>query len=375
MKPIYFDYNATTPPYPEVGEAMLPFLSTAYGNPSSIHAFGRQAKEALMVAKEKVSGFFGVDSDTLVFTSGGTESNNFALKGALEFLKSKGNHIVTSKVEHVSILDCCKYLESKGVQVTYLDVNEAGLISLEELEKALTPQTIFISIQTANNETGVIQPIVEISALARARGILFHSDIVQAVGKMELDFNLFDMASISTHKMYGPKGVGGLYLKKGLKLEALIHGGNQERKRRGGTENLAGMVGFGKTCEILKEKMKEEIVQIQKHKERLESFCKENFEVHINGEGAPRLCNTVNVTFPKIQSEALLLNLDLEGICASSGAACSSGSLEPSHVLMAMGYDEALALSSIRFSLGAQTSSEDLNRLFEVLPFVVQRLS
>jgi len=376
MRRIYLDYNATTPLKPQVYEAMLPYLKGYYGNPSSIHWAGQAAREALMVARERVANLFHVDPQSIVFTSGGTEANNLALKGVFEMLPKKGCHIVTTQVEHKSILECCEYLKKRGAEITYVPVYPNGQIDLKALKNALRPDTILISVQAANNETGVLMPLKEIAQIAQAHHILFHTDAVQWCGKKELLLETLpiDLISISSHKIYGPKGAGALILRQGLKLEALLHGGNQERKRRGGTENVAALVGFGAACDCARETMKEEALRTQALRNTLEQGILETIpETLLNGQGSPRVPNTLNISFKGIEAEGLLLNLDLKGIAVSSGSACSSGSLEPSHVLIAMGRSEE-EVSSIRFSLGYETKEEDIATVLEVLPEMVEHL-
>src|SRR3989338_5665252 len=348
MRKIYLDYNATTPLKPKVYEAMTPYLKEFYGNPSSIHWAGQAAKEALMIARENVANLFHVDPQEIVFTSGGTEANNLALKGAFKMLQKKGPHIITTQVEHKSILECCDYLKKRGAEITTVPVHASGQINLEALKAAIRPDTILISIQAANNETGVLMPLKEISDIARVHNVLFHTDAVQLAGKKELllDTLPIDLVSISSHKIYGPKGAGALILRNALKLEALLHGGNQERKRRGGTENVAAIVGFGAACALIKQEMQEEALRLETLRNKLEQgILKTIPDSTLNGQGSPRVPNTLNVSFKGIEAEGLLLNLDLKGVAASSGSACSSGSLDPSHVLLAMGTSRENALS------------------------------
>ena len=377
MRKIYLDYNATTPLKPQVYEAMVPYLKEHYGNPSSIHWAGQAAKEALMIAREKVANLFHVDPQEIVFTSGGTEANNLALKGAFEMLQKKGRHIITTQVEHKSILECCDYLKKRGAEITTVPVHASGQINLEALKAAIRPDTILISIQAANNETGVLMPLKEISDIARVHNVLFHTDAVQLAGKRELllDTLPIDLVSISSHKIYGPKGAGALILRNALKLECVLHGGNQERKRRGGTENVAAIVGFGAACALIKQEMKDESPRLEVLRNKLEEgILKIIPDSTLNGQDSPRVFNTLNISFQGIEAEGLLLNLDLKGVAASSGSACSSGSLDPSHVLLAMGTSRENALSSIRFSLGYQTQEEDVVTVLEILPEIVERL-
>ena len=377
MRRIYLDYNATTPLKPEAYEAMLPYLKEQYGNPSSIHWAGQAAKKALMIARERVASLFHVDPQEIVFTSGGTEANNLVLKGAFEMLHKKGRHIVTTQVEHKSILDCCDYLKKHGAEINYAPVHTNGQINLEALKAAIRPDTILISVQAANNETGVLMPLKEISEIAHTHNILFHTDAVQLAGKkaLLLDELPIDFVSVSSHKIYGPKGAGALIIRNSLKLEALLHGGNQERKRRGGTENVSALVGFGAACEGISRNIKEEAPRLESLRNTLEQGIL-NAVPHtiINGQDSPRVPNTLNVSFKGIEAEGLLLNLDLKGIAASSGSACSSGSLDPSHVLLAMGRSKEEALSSIRFSLGHATNEKDIDTVLDILPELVEHL-
>lgn len=377
MSHIYLDYNATTPLKPSVYEAMVPYLKAAYGNPSSIHWAGREAKEGLMIAHEKVASLFRVDPQEVVFVSGGTEANNLALKGIFFKLQNKGRHIITTKVEHKSVLECLEYLKTHGADVTYLSVNFQGGIDFEELKNAIRPDTILVSVQAANNETGVLMPMKEIAALIKERQILFHTDAVQIAGKMPFYLNEIpaDLVSLSSHKIYGPKGAGALIIRGGMKLDALIHGGNQERKRRGGTENVPAIVGFGAACHEIKEEDFSDMKRIEKLRNDLEEgIVRKVSGAYVNGLGATRVPNTLNVSFDGLDGEGLLLNLDLKGIAASSGSACSSGLLDPSHVLLAMEVSEELALSSVRFSLGCQTTEEDIETVIRELPEIVSDL-
>lgn len=377
MKQIYLDHNATTPLKPTVYEAMVPYLKEAYGNPSSIHWAGREAKEGVMVAREQVARLFRADPHEVVFVSGGTEANNLALQGTFFKFQHKGQHILTTKVEHKSVLECIDYLKTDGAEVTYLSVNSRGEIDLEELKNAICPNTILISIQGANNETGVIMPIREISKIAKEHSIPFHTDAVQLAGKMpfHLDEIPVDLVSLSSHKIYGPKGAGALIIRGGIKLDALIHGGNQERKRRGGTENVAAIVGFGAACQQIEEGNFLDMKRIEKLRNQLEEGIVRGVPgTTVNGLGARRVPNTLNISFDRLDGEGLLLNLDLKGIAVSSGSACSSGLLDPSHVLLAMGVSEELALSSVRFSLGYQTTEEEIETVIQILPEIVSDL-
>ncbi len=377
MSRIYLDYNATTPLKPAVYEAMVPYLKASYGNPSSIHWAGREAKEGVMISREKVASLFHVDPQEVIFVSGGTEANNLALKGVYFKFQKKGRHIISTKVEHKSILECLHYLKTYGAEVTYLSVNARGEINLDELKNAIRKDTILVSVQAANNETGAIMPIKKIAALLKERQIVFHTDAVQLAGKMPFYFDEIpaDLVSLSSHKIYGPKGAGALIIRGGMKLDALIHGGNQERKRRGGTENVPAIVGFGAACQQIEEENFFDMKRIEKLRNALEEGIVSCISgAYVNGLGAARVPNTLNVSFDGLDGEGLLLNLDLQGIAASSGSACSSGLLDPSHVLLAMGVSEELALSSVRFSLGYQTKEEDIETVIRCLPEIVSDL-
>lgn len=371
------DNNATTPVHPEVMEVMLPFFSEHFGNPSSIHWAGREVKKGIETARESVASFLKCDSKEIVFTAGGSESDNLAIKGVCEALKDKGNHIITTRVEHPAVLHTCEYMEKQGFQVTYLPVDMDGMINLEDLKNAITDKTILITIMFANNETGTIFPISEIGKIAKERKITFHSDAVQAAGKIPLDVNALnvDLLTISAHKLYGPKGVGVLYVRKGTKMKPMIHGGGQERNRRAGTENVTGLVGLGKACEIAMRDMDAESERLFKLRERLHKGLTQKIEhVKLNGHPSKRLNNTLNVSFEYVEGESLLLNLDMDGVAASSGSACSSGSLEPSHVLTAMGLPHEAAHGSVRFSLGRSNTEADIDKIIEIMPPVVARL-
>ncbi len=385
MKKVYLDYNATTPVDPRVLEAMIPYLKDEYGNPSSIHSFGSRGKAALDNSREQVAEFIGARPKEIVFTSCGSESNNFAIKGLAFSLRKKGNHLITTQVEHASVVETFRFLEAQGFKVTYLSVDKYGLINLDELRDAITDQTILVSVMFANNETGVIMPIKEIAEIVKEKGVIFHTDAVQAAGKIEIDLKNtpVDLLSISGHKLYGPKGVGATYIgtnvgtRHGLFLPPLIHGGGQERGRRSGTENVAGIVGLGKACEIAKEE-----VSSQKSEYRIKSLRDELFRVimekidgvKLNGHPEKRLSNTLNLSFDGAEGDSLVMNLDLEGIAVSTGSACSEGNVEPSHVLLAMGLTREEATSSLRFSLGRFTEKGDIDRVIDVLPRIVERI-
>jgi cysteine desulfurase len=377
LKRIYFDHNATTPVHEEVVTAMLPYLTHEWGNPSSIHWAGRAPKKAVEEARDKVAALFNCTPAEIIFTSSGTEGDNHAIKGLAYARKDKGNHIITTKVEHPAVLNTCKQLAKEGFDVTYLGVDSGGLISVDELEKAITPKTILITIMYANNETGVISPIKEASDVAKKHGVAFHTDAVQAAGKLPVDLSALniDLMAISGHKIYAPKGVGALYVKRGTRLVPLIHGGHHERNRRGGTENVAGIVALGKACEIAVRDMEKEATHLIALRTRLEKGLAEKVpHITINGHPDKRLPNTSNVSFEFVEGESLLLNLDMKGIAASSGSACTSGSLEPSHVLLALGVPVENSHGSVRFSLGKGNTAEDVDFLVEVMPPIVERM-
>ncbi len=377
MKRVYFDHNATTPVHPEVLDALLPYLKDAWGNPSSIHWAGRDPRKAIDGAREQVAQFLGCSPVEIVFTSSGSESDNFAIKGTALAKRSRGNHIITTQVEHPAVLNTCRYLEKEGFRVTYLGVDQSGTIDLEELEEAITDETILMTMMYANNETGVIFPVEEIGRIARQRGITFHTDAVQAAGKLPLDVTKLncDLLSISGHKIYAPKGVGALYIRRGVRVVPLIHGGHHERNRRAGTENVAGIVGLGKACEIAMRDMDTEVAHIRSLRDRLEKGLMEKIpHVRLNGHPEKRIPNTTNLGFDFVEGESLLLNLDMLGIAASSGSACTSGSLEPSHVLVAMGIPPELSHGSVRFSLGRFNTEEDVDYLLENMPPIVERM-
>lgn len=376
-KKIYLDHAATTPLKPEVFEEMKPFLNEYYGNPSSIYEFAQVNKEAVEKAREQVAKAIGANEKEIFFTSGGTESDNWAIKGIAEAYKYKGNHIITTSLEHHAVLHTCEYLDKHGFDVTYLPVDEFGLIDLDELREAINESTILISIMFANNEIGTIQQIKEIGKIAKEKDVIFHTDAVQAVGHVPIDVNdmHIDLLSISSHKLYGPKGIGALYVRKGVKLKAFIHGGAQERRRRGGTENVPAIVGFGKAIELAIENMKNESIRqagLRDHliKEIIDNipYCK------LNGHPIDRLPNNVNFSFEFIEGESLLIMLDMQGFCASSGSACTSGSLDPSHVLLAIGLPHEIAHGSLRITIGESTEREDLDKLVDSLKGIVSRL-
>lgn len=377
MKRVYLDHNATCPVHPEVLEAMLPYLRENFGNPSSLHSFGKRARKGVEEAREKLAKLIGCLPEEIIFLSGGTEANNLAIKGVAEALKSKGNHIITSKVEHHAILNPCKRLESLGYEVTYLEVDRWGRVDPEEVRKSIRSTTILITIIYANNETGTIEPIARISEIAREKGVYFHTDAVQAVGKIPCQVEKLgvDMLSLSGHKIYGPKGIGALYIKKGIKIHSLLQGGHHEKNLRAGTENVPGIVGLGKAAEIALRDREKERGWLLNLRERLERRLKEEIEsIHIHGHPTERLPNTLNVSFEGVEGESIILNLDLKGIAVSSGSACTSGSLEPSHVLSAMRVPAPIAQGSVRFSLGRGNTQEDIDYTVEVLKEIIERL-
>ncbi|MDP2929240.1 MAG: cysteine desulfurase NifS [Candidatus Omnitrophota bacterium] len=377
MRKVYLDNNATTRMRDEVLEAMLPYYKDIYGNASSIHFFGRPARKAVDEARAKVADLLGAASpEEVIFTSGGTESDNFAIKGVVYALRSKGNHIITSAIEHQAVLNTCKFLEKEGCRVTYLGVDRYGVVNLDELKRAISNKTILITIMHANNEVGTIEPIAEIGRIAGEWDIYFHTDAVQAVGK--LDFKVENMninlLSMSGHKIYGPKGVGAIYIRKGTRITPQLFGGHHEMGKRAGTENVAGIVGLGKAAELaLKEIGEEE--RIKELRDYLYKGIVSNIEeVCLNGHPDDRLPNTLDVSFTYLEGESIILNLDMEGIAASTGSACTSGTLEPSHVLTAMGVDPINTQGSVRFSLGRYNTKEDMDYVIGVLPPIIKRL-
>jgi len=377
MKRIYLDYAATTPTHPEVVKAMLPYFTDAFGNPSSLYSYGQEAKGTIEEARDKVAALIGAGSDEIVFTSGGTEADNFAIKGVAYANESKGNHIITSSIEHHAVIESCKFLERRGFKVTYLPVDKYGLVDPNEVKKAMTNKTILISVMHANNEMGTIEPIAEIGSIAKEAGIYFHTDAVQTVGHIPVDVNELgvDLLAMSAHKLYGPKGVGALYIGKGTKLIPFMHGGEQERRRRASTENVAGIVGFAKTVEIAQQEMNQEAKQLTYLRDQLIKGLLERIDhIRLNGHPVNRLPNNVNISVDFVEGESMLLNLDLEGICVSTGSACSSSSLEPSHVLLALGLSPEHAHGSLRLTLGKWTTEEEIGRVLEVLPRVIARL-
>ena len=377
MKRIYLDCAATTPTHPDVITAMLPYFTEAFGNPSSIHSHGQEAKQALEEARDKVATLIRAESEEIVFTGSGTEADNFAIKGVAYAKESQGNHIITSTVEHHAVIETCKFLEERGFEVTYLPVDEYGLVAPDDVTRAITDKTILISVMHANNEVGSIAPVAEIGRIAREAGVYFHTDAVQTVGHIPVDVKDLgvDLLSMSAHKFYGPKGVGALYIRKGTKLVPYMHGGEQEGGWRAGTHNIPGIVGFGKAAELAQQELTEEAERVTYLRDRLISGFLERLDhVRLNGHPTKRLPNNVSVTVDFVEGESVLLNLDLEGISASTGSACSSESLEASHVLLALGLSPEQAHCSLRFSLGKWTDEADIDRLLEVMPKVVAKL-
>ncbi len=377
MRRIYLDSNATTPMRPEVAAAMLPVFSQDYGNPSSIHWFGQQAKTLLDEARQQVARLIHAQPSEIVFVSGGTEADNLAIRGIAETQKAGGRHIITSKIEHHAVLHTCKDLEKQGWEVTWLPVSREGVVDPEDVRRAIRPDTVLISIMHANNEIGSIQPIEEIGAIAEAADVYLHSDGVQSTGKIPVDVKKLkvDLYSISAHKIHGPKGVGALYVRKGTTLKPLMTGGGHERSRRSGTENVAGIVGFGMAAKLAREGLEVETAWMSELRDRLENGLMARIPfIHVNASGTARLPNTSNIMVDFAEGEGLVISLDLKGVAVSTGSACSSGSLEPSHVLTAIGKTPDEAHGSLRFSLNAMNSAEDVDYVLEVLPRIVDRL-
>ena len=374
---IYVDNSATTPIHPQVLEEMMPYFTESYGNPSSIHFFGREARKAMDKARERIALGLGAKTEEIYFTGSGTEADNWAVKGVAFANKKKGNHIITTKIEHHAILHTCEYLEKQGFDVTYLDVDEYGLVNPDDVENAINDRTILISVMFANNEIGTIQPIEEIGKIAKKRAVYFHTDAVQAMGNVDINVDKLgvDLLSISGHKIMGPKGIGALYVRKGTRIDNLIHGGAQERKRRSGTENVAAVVGMGKAVQLAVENLDQHVRKMTYLRDALIDGIKERIpHVRLNGHPSQRLANNVNFSFEFVEGEALLLSLDMEGIAASSGSACTSGSLDPSHVLLAIGLSHETAHGSLRMSLGEINTREDIDYILDKLPAIVEKL-
>ena len=376
MTEIYMDHAATTPVRPEVVEAMLPYFGAEFGNASSVYGWGRRAHQALDGARDRVSKLLGAQANEIIFTSGGSEGANLAIKGIAWAYQTKGKHIITSAIEHHAVLDTVLWLKKHGFDVTVLPVGEDGLVSPAEVKQALRPDTILVSIMHANNEVGTIQPISEIGAIVRAHGAYFHTDAVQTAGVLDINVeNLdVDLLSLSAHKLYGPKGVGALYVRKGVRLDPLIHGGAQERRRRAGTENVAGIMGLAKAFELARVERVQENERLTKLRDRLIEGLQKIPSTKVNGSLVQRLPNNVNVCFQYIEGESMLLNLDLKGIAASSGSACTSGSLDPSHVLLAMGLTHEIAHGSLRLTLGRENTEADVDFVLQEIPVIVERL-
>ena len=371
---VYLDHAATTPVDEEVLEEMLPYFTKKYGNASSLHSFGREARDAIERSRERVAELIGAESEEIIFTAGGTESDNIAIKG-IAFRKGKG-HIITSQIEHPAVMATCQHLEKKGFDVTYLPVDKYGMVSPEDVENAIRDDTILITIMHANNEIGTVEPIEEIAKIARENEIVFHTDAVQSVGKIPVNVKRIgmDMLSISAHKIYGPKGVGALYIKKGTKIEAIIHGGGHEKGLRPSTENVPGIVGLGKACELAEKRMEEDMKRMQRLRDRLIKGVLEIEESYLNGHPEKRLPNNAHFRFAAVEGESLILSLDDKGIAGSTGSACSSKKLKPSHVLMAIGLNEVQAHGSLRLALGRENTEEEIDYVIEVLPPILEKL-
>jgi cysteine desulfurase len=371
---VYLDHNASTPVHPEVLQAMLPYFSERFGNASSVHGFGREAREGLETAREQIAGFLRVSKDEIVFTSGGTESDNLGIKGIAAARRS--GHIVTSQIEHHAVLRTCETLETQGFTVTYLPVDEYGMVRPEDLERAIRPDTILVSLMHANSEVGTLQPMSDLGKITRGHGVPLHVDAVQTFGKVPIDVDAFgiDLLSFSGHKIYGPKGVAGLYIRKGTRMVAVQHGGDHERRRRAGTENVAGLVGFGQAVEVRGREMAGEAVRLAGLRDKLWDGIRARVdEVRLNGHPTLRLPGTCNMCFRNVESESIVLGLDLKGIATSAGSACTSGSVEPSYVLVAMGLPLDWAMGSVRCSLGRSTTAEDIDYVIEsVVPLAAK---
>ena len=378
MKEIYFDNSATTPIKSEVLNAMMPFLTTEYGNPSSLYSVGRRAKHAIENARKQVAELLNCNSNEIFFTAGGSESDNLALKGFAYANKEKGNHIITSKIEHPAILETCRTLEKQGFEVSYINVDEDGIIKLEELQKAIKPSTILISVMAANNEIGTIQPIEEIAKIAHSHNIVFHTDAVQAIGNMQIEVTKMgiDMLSLSGHKIHAPKGIGALYVKNGIQFEKIINGGHQEKDKRAGTENVAGIVGIGKACEIARKNMEIHIRYLSRLRNYYITKLQKEMpnKIRINGTLEKRLPGNANVSFEGIDASELIFKLDEKGICVSSGSACSSGNPKPSHVLQAINVPEKYLNSAIRTTFGDNNTFEQIDYLIKCLKTQVRKL-
>lgn len=377
MKRVYLDNAATTRLLPEVLEEMVPYMTELYGNPSSPHDFGQKAASGLSKARQQVANAINADPSEIIFMSGGSEADNTAIRGIAERYSKKGKHIITTAVEHHAVLHTCQLLERNGYEVTYLPVDEYGMVRVDQVREAMRPDTVLVTVMFANNEVGTIMPIAEIGALCHEKGVYFHTDAVQAVGHLPIDVKAMhiDMLSMSAHKFHGPKGVGALYVRRGIVLPPLIYGGAQERNRRAGTENVPGIVGMGKAIEMALDGLDEKAERMKALRDRLIRELPERIpEIKLNGHPTVRLPNNVNFSIKYIEGESILLMLDLNGIAASSGSACTSGSLDPSHVLLAMGLTHEIAHGSVRMTLSDETTEEDIEKVLEVLPMVAERL-
>ncbi len=377
MRRIYLDHAATTPTHPEVVKAMLPYFTDVFGNPSSIYFCGQEAKEAIEEARVKVADLIGARDEEIVFTSGGTEADNFALEGVAFANGKKGKHIITSAIEHHAVIETGRFLETRGFSVTYLPLDGYGLVDPDDVRKAITDKTILISIMHANNEVGTIEPIAEIGKIAKEAEIYFHTDAVQTTGHTPVNVDELgvDLLSMSAHKLYGPKGIGALYIRKGIKLTPFMHGGEQEKGRRASTENVPGIVGFSRAAELAQQEMSEEVERLTYLRDKLVNGLLERIDhTRLNGHPVKRLPNNVNMSIDFVEGESMCLNLDLEGICVSTGSACSSSSTKPSHVLLAIGIPPEQAYGSLRLTLGKWTTEEEIDRVLEVLPRIVAKL-
>ncbi|MDD4876916.1 MAG: cysteine desulfurase NifS [Dehalococcoidales bacterium] len=377
MGRIYLDYAATTPTHPDVLKAMLPYFNEDFGNPSTICSYGQEAKGEIGNARTQIANLIGSRDEEIIFTSGGTEADNFAIKGIAFANESKGNHIITSSIEHPAVLETCRFLQKNGFNISFIPVDKQGLVDPDGVRKAITKNTILISIMHANNEIGTIEPIAEISKVAKKAGVYFHTDAIQTAGHIPIDVNELgvDLLSISAHKLYGPKGIGALYIKKGTSLATFMHGGEQEQGRRAGTENVPGIVGFGKAAELIQQEIDDESKRLIYLRDLLLTGILERINhSRLNGHPTMRLPNNANISIDFAEGESMILNLDLEGICAATGSACSSRNLEPSHVLLATGLSQEQAHGSLRFSLGKWTTEDEIKRVLDVLPRIVARL-
>ncbi len=376
MKKVYLDHAATTQLNKEVFEAMNPYFFELYGNPSSVHSFGREVRKGLEESREKVAKAIGAQPREIIFTSGGTESDNLAIRGSAMAQRKKGNHVITSAVEHHAVIDACHALKEEGFEITVIPVDEHGMVSVKDVEEAITDKTILISIMLANNEVGTIQPVAEIGKIAREKGITFHTDAVQAIGNIPVNVDELncDLLALSAHKFYGPKGVGALYVRKGTRLKGCSFGGSQERKLRPGTENVPGVIGLGKAIELAVKDVESKAVKLSRLRDRLIDGLLKLPDVSLNGHRTKRLPGNVNISVQYVEGESLILSLDLKGIACSSGSACTSGSLDPSHVLLAMGLDHQAAHGSLRFTLGVENTEAEIDYVLETIPGIVERL-